>query len=162
LPRWAGWSRRGLAQPPRRPSPPRATAPPAASPFSSGSWSRRSAWTACRPTRGPPRAWRSSARGRRGAGSSCAWVACRRRRRGWPESAAVLLRRALAEPPPAAERPGLLLELGIAEATAGQPAGEEHLREALDASGDDHRVALGATLVLAHALGRAERIEDAV
>src|SRR5436190_692033 len=59
-------------------------------------------------------------------------------RRGAPESAAVLLRRALAEPPPAAERPGLLLELGIAEATAGQPAGEEHLREALDASGDDH------------------------
>ena len=60
------------------------------------------------------------------------------------------------------ERPGLLLELGIAEITAGQAAGEDHLREALDVSGDDHGVALGATLVLAHALGRAERIEDAV
>ena len=83
-------------------------------------------------------------------------------RRGAPESAAVLLRRALAEPPPGAERPGLLLELGIAEITAGQAAGEDHLREALDVSGDDHGVALGATLVLAHALGRAERIEDAV
>jgi DNA-binding CsgD family transcriptional regulator len=83
-------------------------------------------------------------------------------RRGAPESAAVLLRRALAEPPPAAERAGLLLELGIAEATAGQAAGEDHLREALDGAGDDHGVALGATLVLAHALGRAERIEDAV
>jgi DNA-binding CsgD family transcriptional regulator len=83
-------------------------------------------------------------------------------RRGAPESAAVLLRRALAEPPPAAERAGLLLELGIAEATAGQAAGEEHLREALDAAGDDAGLALGATLVLAHALGRAERIEDAV
>jgi DNA-binding CsgD family transcriptional regulator len=83
-------------------------------------------------------------------------------RRGAPESAAVLLRRALAEPPPATERAGLLLELGIAEATAGQPAGEDHLREALDVAGDDHGVALGATLVLAHALGRAERIEDAV
>ena len=83
-------------------------------------------------------------------------------RRGAPESAAVLLRRALAEPPPAAERPGLLLELGIAEATAGQAAGEDHLREALDVAGDDHGVALGATLVLAHALGRAERMEDAV
>jgi DNA-binding CsgD family transcriptional regulator len=83
-------------------------------------------------------------------------------RRGAPESAAVLLRRALAEPPPAAQRPGLLLELGIAEATAGQAAGEAHLGEALDAAGDDPGVALGATLVLAHALGRAERIEDAV
>ena len=83
-------------------------------------------------------------------------------RRGAPESAAVLLRRALAEPPPGTERPGLLLELGIAEITAGQAAGEDHLREALDVSGDDHGVALGATLVLAHALGRAERIEDAV
>jgi DNA-binding CsgD family transcriptional regulator len=84
-------------------------------------------------------------------------------RRGAPESAAVLLRRALAEPPPAAERPGLLLELGIAETTAGQAAGEDHLREALDAAGDDDAgVALGAALVLAHSLGRAERIEDAV
>ena len=83
-------------------------------------------------------------------------------RRGAPESAAVLLRRALAEPPPRTERPGLLLELGIAESTAGQAAGEDHLREALDVAGDDHGVALGATLVLAHALGRAERIEDAV
>jgi DNA-binding CsgD family transcriptional regulator len=84
-------------------------------------------------------------------------------RRGAPESAAVLLRRALAEPPPAAERPGLLLELGVAETTAGQAAGEDHLREALDVAGDDDAgVALGAALVLAHSLGRAERIEDAV
>ena len=83
-------------------------------------------------------------------------------RRGAPESAAVLLRRALAEPPPAVERSGLLLELGIAEATAGEADGEAHLREALDAAGDDADVAVGATLVLAHALGRAERLEDAV
>jgi len=83
-------------------------------------------------------------------------------RRGAPESAAVLLRRALAEPPSAAARPGLLLELGIAEATAGQAEGEVHLREALDVAGDDTDVAVGATLVLAHALGRAERLEDAV
>ena len=83
-------------------------------------------------------------------------------RRGAPESAAVLLRRALAEPPPARERPQLLLELGIAETTAGQPAGEAHLKEALSAAGGDAGVALGAALVLAHALGRAERLEDAV
>jgi DNA-binding CsgD family transcriptional regulator len=101
--------------------------------------------------------------------SGDAWIARRlvdaartAARRGAPESAAVLLRRALAEPPPAAERPGLLLELGIAEATAGQPDGEAHLREALDVAGDDTGVAVGATLVLAHALGRAERLEDAV
>jgi DNA-binding CsgD family transcriptional regulator len=83
-------------------------------------------------------------------------------RRGAPESAAVLLRRALAEPPSGAERPGLLLELGVAETTAGEAAGEEHLREALAAAGDDPDVAVGATLVLAHALGRAERLQDAV
>ena len=34
--------------------------------------------------------------------------------------------------------------------------------EALAGAGDDPEVALGATLVLAHALGRAERLEDAV
>jgi DNA-binding CsgD family transcriptional regulator len=83
-------------------------------------------------------------------------------RRGAPESAAVLLRRALAEPAPPAERAQVLLELGIAEATAGQPIGEEHLEEALAHAGDDDGVRVGATLVLAHALGRAERSARAV
>jgi DNA-binding CsgD family transcriptional regulator len=83
-------------------------------------------------------------------------------RRGAPESAAVLLRRTLAEPAPPAERAQVLLELGIAEVTAGQAVGEEHLEEALAHAGDDDGVRVGATLVLAHVLGRDERASRAV
>jgi DNA-binding CsgD family transcriptional regulator/tetratricopeptide (TPR) repeat protein len=59
-------------------------------------------------------------------------------RRGAPEMAATYLRRALQEPPPAAERPRLLLELGTAEARAGQAGAQEHLRgaHALAADGE--------------------------
>ena len=78
-------------------------------------------------------------------------------RRGAPESAVSYLRRVLAEPPPPGARPQVLLDLGVAEATAGQPQGEVHLREALETAGDDD-VRLGAALVLAHVLGRDERI----
>jgi DNA-binding CsgD family transcriptional regulator len=82
-------------------------------------------------------------------------------RRGAPESAASYLRRVLAEPPPPAARARVLLELGVAEATAGRPEGEAHLREALEAAGDDD-VRLSAALVLAHVLGRDERIPAAI
>jgi DNA-binding CsgD family transcriptional regulator len=82
-------------------------------------------------------------------------------RRGAPESAASYLRRVLVEPPPPAARPQILLELGVAEATAGQPEGEAHLREALEAARDDD-VRLGAALVLAHVLGRGEQIGAAI
>jgi DNA-binding CsgD family transcriptional regulator len=82
-------------------------------------------------------------------------------RRGAPESAARYLRRVLAEPPAPQARAQILLELGVAEAMAGQPAGEARLREALAAAGDDG-VRLGAALVLAHLLGRDERIAQAV
>jgi DNA-binding CsgD family transcriptional regulator/tetratricopeptide (TPR) repeat protein len=51
--------------------------------------------------------------------------------RGASESAVAYLRRALAEPPPAAERADLLLELGSAEALVSGDAAVEHLREAL-------------------------------
>ncbi|HEX8103351.1 MAG TPA: AAA family ATPase [Solirubrobacteraceae bacterium] len=51
---------------------------------------------------------------------------------GAADSAVRHLCRALAEPPPAAERPGLLLELGELEILTGNPAGVGHLREALD------------------------------
>ena len=51
-------------------------------------------------------------------------------RRGAPETAATYLRRALEEPPPPAERLQLMLELGTAEARAGQAAALEHLRGA--------------------------------
>ena len=84
-------------------------------------------------------------------------------RRGAPESAAVLLRRALAEPPPAAERPrpAARARHRRGDGRAGRRRGPS-ARGARRRAGDDHGVALGATLVLAHALGRAERIEDAV
>jgi DNA-binding CsgD family transcriptional regulator len=82
-------------------------------------------------------------------------------RRGAPESAASYLRRVLAEPPAPGARPRILLELGVAEATAGQAEGEAHLREALEAADDDD-VRLGAALVLAHVLGRREQIPQAI
>jgi DNA-binding CsgD family transcriptional regulator/tetratricopeptide (TPR) repeat protein len=50
--------------------------------------------------------------------------------RGASESAVAYLRRALAEPPSAAERADLLLELGSAEALVSGDAAVEHLREA--------------------------------
>jgi DNA-binding CsgD family transcriptional regulator len=52
--------------------------------------------------------------------------------RGASESALAYLRRALAEPPPAAQRAELLLELGAAEALVSGEAAVEHLREAHD------------------------------
>ena len=55
----------------------------------------------------------------------------------------------------------MLLALGVAEVTAGRAEGESHLREALESARDDG-VRLNAALVLAHALGRAERIGPAV
>ena len=60
-------------------------------------------------------------------------------RRGAPESAASYLRRVLAEPPAPGARARILLELGVAEATAGQPEGEAHLREALAGGGRRRR-----------------------
>ena len=57
---------------------------------------------------------------------------------GAPQAAAALLRRALAEPPPAAERVALLRELGRAEELAGQDAALAHLTEARDLT-DDRR-----------------------
>ena len=52
--------------------------------------------------------------------------------RGAPGAAAACLRRALDEPPPAADRPGLLLELGIALARERSPAAVPALREAVE------------------------------
>jgi hypothetical protein len=51
---------------------------------------------------------------------------------GAPESASAYLRRALAEPPPAADRAGVLLELARAEAFVGAPETVAHLREAVE------------------------------
>ena len=71
-------------------------------------------------------------------------------RRGAPESAAAFLRRALEEPPADAERPRLLLELGLLEALSGGEGAVRRLREALDLLTDP-----GLRGMCAAALGRA-------
>jgi DNA-binding CsgD family transcriptional regulator len=82
-------------------------------------------------------------------------------RNGAPESAAVFLRRALREPPPADDQPGLLLELGAAEASAGLDGWPEHLQRAVDAA-PDAAAAARAAAVLARALNRDQRYTEAV
>jgi DNA-binding CsgD family transcriptional regulator len=82
-------------------------------------------------------------------------------RSGAPESSAVFLRRALSEPPTAELQPGLLLELGMAEASAGMGEALDHLRAAVDAAPDDESAAVAA-MVLALALSRRMRFADAV
>jgi DNA-binding CsgD family transcriptional regulator len=80
---------------------------------------------------------------------------------GAPESEAVFLRRALAEPPPPGDRPALLLDLGMAEASAGLADWPEHLQQAVDAA-PEPAAAAEAALVLAHALSGAQRYAEAV
>jgi DNA-binding CsgD family transcriptional regulator/tetratricopeptide (TPR) repeat protein len=82
-------------------------------------------------------------------------------KQGAPESEAVFLRRALAEPPPEGDRPALLLDLGMAEASAGLADWPGHLQQAVDAA-PDPAAAAEAALVLAHALSGAQRYAEAV
>jgi hypothetical protein len=82
-------------------------------------------------------------------------------KQGAPESEAVFLRRALAEPPRPDDRPTLLLQLGMAEASAGLAGWPEHLQQAVDAA-PDPAAAAEAALVLAHALDAAQRHAEAV
>ena len=88
-------------------------------------------------------------------------AACAAGKQGAPEAEAVLLRRALAEPPEASVRPVLLLDLGMAEATAGLPEWPDHLQQAVDAAPTAEAAGLDA-LVLGLALSRAQRFEEAV
>jgi DNA-binding CsgD family transcriptional regulator len=81
-------------------------------------------------------------------------------KQGAPESEAVFLRRALAEPPPG-DRSALLLDLGMAEASAGLPDWPEHLQGAVDIA-PNAAAAAEAALVLAHALSGAQRFAEAV
>jgi DNA-binding CsgD family transcriptional regulator len=83
------------------------------------------------------------------------------RQQGAPESEAVFLRRVLAEPPPPGVRSGLLLDLGMAEASAGLAGWPEHLQQAVDAA-PNAALAVEAAMVLANALSRAQRYTDAV
>ncbi len=87
-------------------------------------------------------------------------AACTAGKQGAPESEAVFLRRALAEPPPPGDRSALLLDLGMAEASAGLADWREHLQQAVDAAA--HAAAAAeAALVLAHALSGAQRFAEA-
>ena len=71
--------------------------------------------------------------------------------RGAPESAVAQLRRALEEPAPAAWRPELLMELGLAEILTDGRAAIEHLTDAYETLGDAAARALVAN-ALVHAL----------
>jgi DNA-binding CsgD family transcriptional regulator/tetratricopeptide (TPR) repeat protein len=82
-------------------------------------------------------------------------------KQGAHESEAAFLRRVLAEPPPPGDRSALLLDLGMAEASAGLAGWPEHLQQAVDAA-PDAAAAAGAALVLGLALSRAQRFEEAV
>ncbi|MGE3287520.1 MAG: AAA family ATPase [Pseudonocardia sp.] len=89
--------------------------------------------------------------------------------RGAPDVAARHLRRALAEPPDACLRAGLLHELGVAEARALRPEAPDTLAEALAATTDPAsrgRIALSllrshfVTGRIAEAVGTCERVLD--
>ena len=81
--------------------------------------------------------------------------------RGAPESAAAYLRRALAETSGSERRVELLLELGLAEFSAGDPQARRHLETACEiAAPGPERVA--AAIVLAHVLARLDRCADAL
>jgi DNA-binding CsgD family transcriptional regulator len=88
-------------------------------------------------------------------------AACAAGKHGAPESEAALLRRALAEPPPPGDRFALLLDLGMAEASAGLADWPEHLQQAVDTA-PNAAVAGGSALVLGLALSRAQRFAEAL
>ncbi len=80
--------------------------------------------------------------------------------RGAPENAVAQLRRALEEPAPAAWRPELLMELGLAEILTDGPAAIAHLTEAYEALADPAARALVAN-ALVHALVFTDHTEEA-
>jgi DNA-binding CsgD family transcriptional regulator len=81
--------------------------------------------------------------------------------RGAPESAAAYLRRALAEPTPPEAEGGVLLELGLAEFSAGQPGWWPHLEGAVEAA-DDDTSRTAAALLFANALRWHQRAAEAI
>jgi DNA-binding CsgD family transcriptional regulator len=81
--------------------------------------------------------------------------------RGAPESAVVFLRRALLEQPPPDAGTGLLLELGLAEFSAGQPGWQDELAEAVESAGDD-TTRIAVALLFANALRWHERAAEAI
>ncbi len=88
-------------------------------------------------------------------------AAAREVARAAPEAGAVLLRRALAEPPDAALRAQVCLELGMAESSAGDPAALESLRDAERLS-DDPGLRVRASLVRARLLLLSGKLSESV
>ncbi|GGM61762.1 BTAD domain-containing putative transcriptional regulator [Dactylosporangium sucinum] len=72
--------------------------------------------------------------------------------RGAPDGAATYLRRALAEPPPAAKRPAVLLQLGQVETLNDGPAAIAHLRAAYDDPITDPATFAAVARMLIHTL----------
>ncbi|MEV0127771.1 BTAD domain-containing putative transcriptional regulator [Dactylosporangium sp. NPDC050688] len=72
--------------------------------------------------------------------------------RGAPEGAAVYLRRAVAEPPAAAQRPAVLLQLGQVETLNDGPAAIAHLRAAYDDPVTDPATFAAVSRMLTHTL----------
>jgi DNA-binding SARP family transcriptional activator len=87
----------------------------------------------------------------RGSGTTVATLRAAARgamARGASDSAVVLLRRALGEPPPADVRAEVLIELGLVETLVDGPASAEHLTEAYSLVDDPHERARIAMLVV--------------
>jgi DNA-binding CsgD family transcriptional regulator len=80
---------------------------------------------------------------------------------GAPESAAAYLRRALAEPPSPDGEAGTLLELGVAEFSAGQPGWQRHLEAVVHGAGEE-ATRIAAALQLTRALALNQRLGEAV
>jgi DNA-binding CsgD family transcriptional regulator len=89
---------------------------------------------------------------------AAAWEATAR---GAPESAVAYLRRALFEQPSSEAGAGLLLELGLAEFSAGQPGWQDQLAEAVESAGDD-TTRIAVALLFANALRWHERAAEAI
>jgi len=88
-------------------------------------------------------------------------VAGRALTQGAPAAAVVWLARALAEPPPPASRPEVLLELGSAELRAGVPGAGAHLTAAVAEIRQPAQRAIGARQ-LANALSMEGKADEAV
>ena len=89
---------------------------------------------------------------------AAAWEATAR---GAPESAVAYLSRALSEPPSPEAGAGLLLELGLAEFSAGQPGWHDQLAEAVESAGSD-TTRVAAALLFTNALRWHERAAEAI
>ena len=114
-----------------------------------------------RPSASASTCWPPSTPGTDGSSDRLADAGGRAAASGAPESAAVFLRRALAEPPPG-DAFRLLIECGLAEANAGEPGWYGHLQAAIAAAADAVVARRPSALTTAQALLREQRPEEAL